>query len=192
MLVSIGVLANFLGVSVVTIRRWEREGRIKQSARTFGNHRRFNLDHFRNQEDNKKVAVYARVSSNDQANDLNTQVLVLLKYCKDAGIKDPLVIKDIGSGLNFKKRGLNLLLELIRNQQIKTLILNHKDRLLRFGSELVFKLCKWYDVNIIFLNESETDFKLSLCDNVIELMTVFCAKLYGSRAHKNSKKLQQT
>ena len=116
---------------------------------------------------------------------------MLLDYCKSNQINDTLLLTDIGSGLNYKKSGLNKLLNLILNQKIQRLILNHKDRLLRFGSELIFKLCKHYEIEVIILNANELDFKEKLCENVIELMTVFCATLYGSRAHKNKKALQQ-
>jgi excisionase family DNA binding protein len=63
------------------------------------------------------------------------------------------LISDLGSGLNFKKSGLNLLLQLILTQQIQTLIINHKDRLLRFGSELIFKLCEFYHINVIIMED---------------------------------------
>ena len=78
-------------------------------------------------------------------------------------------------------------MNLILNQQIERLVINHKDRLLRFGSELIFRLCKHYDIEVVLLNKQELDFKEKLCENVIEIMTVFCATLYGSRAHKNKK-----
>ena len=192
MFLSIGKLARYLGVSVVTIRRWERLGKIKKAVRTFGNHRRFNLnDCMFKSIDTKQTVCYARVSSRDQIRDLNTQAQVLLDYCKSNQINDTLLLTDIGSGLNYKKSGLNKLLNLILNQKIQRLILNHKDRLLRFGSELIFKLCKHYEIEVIILNAKELDFKEKLCENVIELMTVFCATLYGSRAHKNKKALQQ-
>ncbi len=189
-IISIGELATRLGVCVVTIRRWEANGTIKPASRTPGKHRRFNYNDFISIEDNLKTVVYARVSSRDQINDLNTQLNVLLQYCKTNNLVDPLIIKDIGSGLNYKKTGFNKLMDLILNKQINRIVLNHKDRLLRFGSEIVFKLCKKFNVQIIILNETTLDFRNRLCDNVIELMTVFCSSLYGSRAHKNSKKIQ--
>lgn len=75
------------------------------------------------------------------------------------------------------------MLQLILTQQIKTLIINHKDRLLRFGSELIFKLCDFYHINVIIENKTLT-FEETLTHDVIELMTVFCAKLYGKKIIK--------
>ena len=191
-LISIGELAKRLGVCVITIRRWEANGVIKPALRTSGKHRRFDYNDFVSTDKDLKTVVYARVSSRDQINDLNTQLNVLLQYCNTNNLVKPLIIQDIGSGLNYKKAGFNRLMDLILNKQINRIILNHKDRLLRFGSEIVFKLCKKFNIQIIILNETTLDFRNRLCDNVIELMTVFCSSLYGSRAHKNSKKMKSS
>ena len=114
MLLSIGRLAELLGVSVVTIRRWERSGNIKQAVRTFGNHRRFNpADCTFKHADSQITICYARVSSRDQMRDLNTQAQVLLNYCKNKNIENVTLLTDIGSGLNYNKSGLNKLIALI-------------------------------------------------------------------------------
>ena len=95
-------------------------------------------------------------------------------------------ITDLGSGLNYKKKGLNQLISLIFSNQVNTLVLNHKDRLLRFGSELIFKLCDFFKVKVIIIEQvTDKSFEENLSADVIELMTVFCAKLYGKRSHKN-------
>ena len=78
------------------------------------------------------------------------------------------------------------MLNLILLGKVQTLIINHKDRLLRFGSELIFWLCQQMQVNVIILEaKKEITFEEELSSDVIELMTVFCAKLYGKRSHKN-------
>ena len=189
--VSIGKVCQLLGISLSTAYRWIKSGNLKSEFRTFGNHRRFNLSQIKSQfinssnNDNKLTVLYSRVSSNDQKNDLITQQSKLLHYAQLNNIK---LISDLGSGLNFKKSGLNTLLQLILTQQIKTLIINHKDRLLRFGSELIFKLCDFYHIKVIILEDKYLSFEENLTHDVIELMTVFCAKLYGKRSHKNKLK----
>lgn len=96
------------------------------------------------------------------------------------------VVKDLGSGLNFKKKGLKTLLKMILHQELDTLVLTHKDRLLRFGCELIFMLCKHFGVHVIILHQTdEQSFEETLSKDVIELMTVFCARLYGARSHKS-------
>jgi putative resolvase len=84
---------------------------------------------------------------------------------------------------------LKKLISLIFSGQVKNLIINHKDRLLRFGSELIFYLCDLFKVRVIIVEEKqEQSFEQTLSSDVIELMTVFCAKLYGKRSHKNKQK----
>jgi predicted site-specific integrase-resolvase len=181
---SIGKVARYLGLSVVTLRRWEKEGKLSSDNRTFGNHRRYDAHRIQRlfqKQKPKAIVGYARVSSHDQKDDLERQADTLTRHYPSATL-----IKDLGSGLNFNKKGLKTLLAMILNQEIDTLVLTHKDRLLRFGSELIFKLCKHVGVQIVILNQqSEQSFEETLSQDVIELMTIFCARLYGSRSHKN-------
>ena len=74
---------------------------------------------------------------------------------------------------------------MILNQEISHIIINHKERLLRFGSELLFKICAFFNIEVIIIENKIKDFNQDLTESVIEIMTVFCAKLYGSRSHKN-------
>jgi putative resolvase len=120
--------------------------------------------------------------------DLERQKNKLLDYCKNNNYTDLEVITDLGSGLNYKKSGLNKLISLILTRKINLLVLNNKDRLLRFGSELIFKLCEFNNIKVIILEDKILSFEEDLTHNVIELMTVFCAKLYGKRSHKNKVK----
>lgn len=95
------------------------------------------------------------------------------------------LIADMGSGLNDKKRGLKKLLTMIVFGQVKKIVLTHKDRLLRFGSELIFHLCKLFSVEVQLIDAAENQTEEeNLAQDVIELMVVFCARLYGKRAHK--------
>lgn len=181
---SIGKVARYLGLSVVTLRRREREGKLSSDARTFGNHRRYNANRIQRlfrKDKSTSIVGYVRVSSHDQKEDLERQADTLTKHYPKA-----MVIKDLGSGLNFNKKDLKTLLAMILNQEIDTLVLTHKDRLLRFGSELIFKLCKHFGIRVVILNQQNPqNFEETLSQDVIELMTVFCARLYGSRSHKN-------
>ena len=192
--VSIGKVCELLGISLSTAYRWIKSGKLKEEFRTLGNHRRFNLSSIHSQfiptnNNNKLTLLYSRVSSHDQKQDLITQQSKLLHFAQINRFNNIKLISDLGSGLNFKKSGLNQLLQLILTQQIQTLIINHKDRLLRFGSELIFKLCEFYHIKVIILEDKSLSFEETLTHDVIELMTVFCAKLYGKRSHKNKLKL---
>ena len=130
---------------------------------------------------------YARVSSHDQKSDLETQKLKLTTYCEQ-NFQDFEVIADLGSGLNYKKPGLKKLLHLIFIRQVSCLVLNHKDRLLRFGSDIIFELCKHFGVKVVILEQPVSQgFEQELASDVILLMTVFSSKLYGRRSHQNRK-----
>ena len=138
--ISIGKAAKMLGCSVVTLRRWEKLGKLKSIFRTFGNHRRYNI-HDINKIINKnkqKTICYSRVSSHDQKKDLIIQNEKLIKFAKENKYQNIESIMDLGSGLNYKKKGLNNLINMILNKEISHLVINHKERLLRFGSELLF------------------------------------------------------
>lgn len=136
----------------------------------------------------KRINVcYARVSSHDQKKDLEIQAKVLEKHCIDKNLKY-ITIKDLGSGLNFKKKGLNKFIEMIVSRKIDTIFLTHKDRLLRFGVDLVVKIGLLFGTKIIFLDDKKTNFDQELAKDVLEIITVFSAKLYGSRSHKNKQK----
>ena len=98
------------------------------------------------------------------------------------------IIQDVGSGLNYKKKGLLELIQLIETNQIERIVVNYKDRLLRFGTELLFEICKYHNVEIVILNEDEErTHEEELVEDVLSIITVFSAKLYGSRSHKNKK-----
>lgn len=133
---------------------------------------------------------YARVSSHDQREDLTRQQELLEAYCAAKGWRTE-VISDLGSGMNFNKRGLLRLLEIILRRKTKRLVLTHKDRLLRFGSELVFALCERQGIEIVIIHKGERpSFEVELAEDILEIITVFSARLYGSRSHKNRKLLQ--
>jgi hypothetical protein len=100
------------------------------------------------------------------------------------------IIADLGSGLKYKKKGLQRLLELILFKRTHRLVLTHKDRLLRFGSELIFALCEIQNIEIVIINQGEPpSFEEELAQDVIEIITVFGARLCGSRSHKTKQLL---
>ena len=130
--------------------------------------------------------IYARVSSNDQKDDLERQTKELEQYCTDNDINDVEIIKDIGSGINYKKRGIKKLIKEIVCGKIGKIIINYKDRLVRFGNEILFQLCKLMGVEILILNEKEEkNYEKKLVEDVLAILIVYSSKIYGHRAHKN-------
>lgn len=179
-----------MGVHPDTLRRWEREGKIEPVERTPGGRRRYDLSKLRHLAPHKAPSsrttiAYARVSTSGQKDDLVRQVALLESYCAAQGWTYE-VITDVGSGLNYHKRGLRQLISRICSGEVGRLVLSHKDRLLRFGSELVFSLCEHFSCEVVIVNASESStFEEDLANDVIEIVTVFSARLYGSRSHKN-------
>jgi predicted site-specific integrase-resolvase len=192
-LVSIGEAAEALGVSITTLRRWEAEGKMKPERMASG-HRRYDLTKLMPEAYHagatlRRTIAYARVSSHDQKADLERQKQVLELYCAKQGWTYE-VLADLGSGMNYQKKGLKLLLNAIIDGQIGRLVISHKDRLLRFGAELVFAMCEAKGVEVVILNQGEdTTFEEDLAKDVLEIITVFSARLYGSRSRKNQKLL---
>lgn len=190
--VGIGEAASALGVSITTLRRWEASGRLVPEH-TAGGHRRYDLAKLRPEmfrveaEADRRTVAYARVSSHDQKDDLERQKQVLELYCARQGWTFE-VIADLGSGMNYHKKGLKRLLDAILAGEIGRLVITHKDRLLRFGAELVFAICEAKNVEVVILNQGEdTTFEEDLAKDMLEIITVFSARLYGSRSHKNQK-----
>lgn len=193
-LIAIGEAAKVLGVSISTLRRWEKEGRLK-SEETGSKHRRYDLMKLKPElrqsvADNRKTIAYARVSSSDQRADLERQKQVLELYCASQGWTYE-IVSDLGSGMNYQKKGLKRLLAAIIDDKVGRLVVTHKDRLLRFGAELVFAICELKAVQVVILNQGEdTTFEEDLAKDVLEIITVFSARLYGSRSRKNQKILE--
>ena len=186
-LMTIGEVAGSFGVCVATVRRWCKNGKFSRVIRTIGNQRHFDpyeVHEMLHPTGGKRIMVgYARVSSYDQRSDLTAQAERLSQYgCQ-------LVIKDLGSGLNCKKPGLKRLLKLLLTKRVGALVVTHDDRLLRFGTELIYFIAHLMDTRIVILDEPEQQsFETELVKDVITLMTVFCARLYGKRARKNKVK----
>ena len=192
MLISISEAAAMLGVSVGTLRRWDNDGFFCSETRTVGNHRRYStrkiLERIGKDQPSEVQRVhvaYARVSFHDQKQDLIRQEDTLKLFCQQNSFK-PKVISDLGSGLNMQKQGLRKLIRLICSGCVETLVITHRDRLLRFGSELIFNICEFYGTKVVVLGEEVVrSFEEQLVADVVELMTVFTARVHGKRSHKN-------
>lgn len=191
-LLPIGEAAILRGVSVETLRRWEKKGKIV-AVRTEGSHRRYKVADLL-KVDNlelRHTVVYGRVSSPDKKEDLARQIGILELYCQKHEWNAPYVIKDMGSGLNYRKRGLLKLIDLLQRNEVERLIITDKDRLLRFGSELIFALCENNGAEVIILNKPiALEPEQELVEDVLSVITVMSARMYGKRSKRNLKAMQ--
>jgi predicted site-specific integrase-resolvase len=185
-LVKIGEAAAMIGTTPATLRKWEETGELLPARKTKGGTRYYAVSDLLGLGDNDAPTVgYARVSSHDQKDDLERQQAMLEAYCAAKGWRTE-IIKDLGSGMNYRKKGLNKLLEMILRRQMRRLVITHKDRLLRFGSELVFALCELQEIEIVIVHKGDQpSFEEELAKDVLEIITVFSARLYGARSKKN-------
>jgi predicted site-specific integrase-resolvase len=195
-LVAIGELAQMLGVGVVTLRRWHRSGKLVPVCRTYGNHGRYDVQQVRQElgllQHAARTIAYARVSSHDQKAHLVTQGERLRQHSAIQGWADVELVTDLGSGPNYFRKGLLKVLREILFRKVSRLVLITKDRLLRFGSELIFHICGLFGVEVVVLDSlEEKPREQQLTEYLVEILTVFSSRLYGSRSRKNSRGIAQ-
>ena len=174
-----GKAQAFYKVSEQTLRDWANAGTINYIT-TGGGHRRYRIVQH---NDNRRKIVYARVSSKKQEHDLANQVKYLKKKYPSYE-----VIKDIGSGINYKRKGFKTILEQLFKGNIEEVVVSTGDRFSRFGRELFEWIFEQFGAKLTTLNRGK--FKSSqeeLSDDLMEIITVFSARYYGRRRYKNTK-----
>ena len=188
---SISEAAKLKGVSTSTLRRWEAEGKLIPE-RTANGHRRYDINQLLGIKAENSITVgYTRVNSNQQKEDLNRQAEVLEFFCISKGWSFE-IIKDLGSGLNYSNKGLKRLIKLITAKQVNRLVLTHKDQILILGSELVFSLCEIYGVEVVIINRTEeSTIEEDLTQDILDMINIFSARLYGSRYEKNKQLIEE-
>lgn len=188
-LMSIGKFAKELGVTPEHVRTMHRTGEViparisEKGTRYYSEEQLRELKNSRTRRRDEKVVAYCRVSTKSQKDDLEKQVENVKSYMYAKGYSFK-VITDIGSGINYKNKGLQELISLINSNQITKVVVLYKDRLVQFGFELIQLLCDLHDVKIEIIDNSERINKEELTDDLIEIITVFANRLYGSRSKK--------
>lgn len=189
-MLSIGKFAKSLGVSIQTLRNWDKEGKLKPTYVTENGYRYYSedlLNKFRNIKNvnkiKKKNILYARVSTKNQKDDLNRQIDNLKQYAYSKGYSFE-IITDIGSGINYKKEGLLKMINLVECGEVDRIIVLYKDRLIRFGYDLIEYICKLNDTKIEIVDNSTISKEQELTEDLIQIVTVFANKLYGARSKK--------
>ena len=181
--------AELTGVSVKTLQRWDREG-ILEANRTPTDRRYYTYDQYlqfkgiKTQNDIRQVVIYARVSTKNQKNDLQKQVSFLRQFCNARGIIVDQCIEDYGSGLNYNRKKWNKLLDEVMEQKIKTIIITHKDRFIRFGYDWFEKFCMKFHTTIVIVNNEELSPQEELVQDIVSILHVFSCRLYGLRKYK--------
>lgn len=187
--------ARIIHVTAGTLRSWAIDGKIR-FTRTKGKHRRYELSDVIRLGDadaepvndklvSKRKICYARVSTYGQKKDLETQI----EFLKG---KFPTheIIRDLGSGLNFKRKGLLSILESASRGDIEELVITHRDRLCRFGFELFEKLLEYNGGRIVVLNNDTKSPENELVQDLLSIITVFSSRFYGLRSYSLKRQIR--
>ena len=182
-------VTEILGVTAQTLRNWDKEGKLKPSYVKSNGYRYYSEDSIlsytqeRKTKKNLNVIGYARVSSKKQSDYLEKQVNNLKTYL-DSKYTDYEIITDIGSGINYTKPGLKKLIEKINRKEVDLIVVLYKDRLLRFGFELVEYFAELNNVKIEILDKIDKNQDQELVEDLVQIITVFSCKIQGKRKAK--------
>ena len=192
---SINKFSKILGVSAQTLRNGDKKGKLHPHHTSSNGYRYYSHEQL-NQVMNVKpnldriVIGYCRVSSNKQKDDLERQIENMKLYLTAQG-KPFEIISDIGSGINYKKKGLKELMKRISQNKVDKVVVFYKDRLLRFGFELVEYIASLYDCDIEIIDHTEKTEQQELVEDLVQIITVFSCKLQGKRANKARKLVKE-
>jgi len=188
---SIHKVASILGVTPQTLRQWDANGYFVPSQRRSNGYRYYTkeqveqfAEQFNTIKNKNRINIgYCRVSTNKQKDDLARQAENIDLYLKS--LKTPYqIIKDIGSGINYNKKGLSELLELICKNKVDTVYVLYKDRLVRFGFEILQKVAELHNTQIVVLDNEDKIKEQELVEDLMQIITVFSCRLHGKRATK--------
>lgn len=180
---SIKEASSHYNVSIPTLRRWA-DDRIVPSRRTPTGNRQFKIQEINEDElgceNDRTIYIYVRVSSYKQRDDMERQKTFL-----STQFPSHIIISDIGSGLNFKRSGFISLLEQIQTKSVGQIVVASRDRLCRFGFELVEILCQQHGSEILVLEHNDKSPEGELAADLLDIIQVFCCRRNGKRRYTN-------
>jgi len=191
---TINKFSKIIGVSAQTLRNWDRNNKLKPHHVSSNGYRYYSQEQL-NQvlhkpNINRKIIGYCRVSSSKQKDDLQRQTQNMETYLIAQG-KPFEIISDIGSGINYNKKGLLQLIKLITQGEVEKVVILYKDRLVRFGFELIQYVAELYHCNIEIIDNTEKFEQQELVEDLVQIITVFSCKLQGKRANKAKKMVKE-
>ena len=192
---SINEFSKILNVSAQTLRNWDKNGKLAPHHTSSNGYRYYSNEQLNQVLNikpnlNRKVIGYCRVSSNKQKDDLSRQVDNMTTYLIAQG-KPFGIIADIGSGINYKKKGLKQLLKSITQGDVEKVVVLYKDRLLRFGFELIEYIASLYNCEIEIVDSTKKSEQEELVEDLIQIITVFSCRLQGKRANRTKKMITE-
>jgi putative resolvase len=179
---------ELIGKSVITLQKWDRKGILK-AHRSPTNRRYYTHDQYLTyrglvaQEQGLTIA-YSRVSGVAQKPDLANQVKALEAYSHQHSIKVDEWMQDIGSGLNYKRKQFNRLMEMVELGQVRRLVIAHRDRLVRFGYGYFEAFCERHNTELVVIDGETLSPEQELVQDLVAILTAFSARLHGLRSYK--------
>ena len=188
---STGQFAKLINRSEQTLRNWDKSGKLKPAYTDPVTHYRYYTDEQLRQYNGEKlkekqVIGYCRVSSHKQKEALIRQEENVKTYMYVKGYQFSL-ISDIGSGINYNNKGLNKLIQMVLNDEVSKIVVLYKDRLVRFGFDLIENICNSKGVEIEVIDNTEKTDEEEIVEDLIQIITVFSCRLQGKRASKTKK-----
>lgn len=182
---------QLIGRKTKTLQKWDREGKLKAHRSPTTNRRYYTHDQYVQYrglvaQEQGVTIVYTRVSGMAQKPDLANQIKALETYCQQQAITVDQWLSDIGSGLNYKRKQFNRLMELVELGQVRRIVIAHKDRFVRFGYGYFEAFCQRHNTEIIVMNGEAMSPKQELVQDLIAIITVFGARLHGLRSYKKA------
>ena len=172
--------AELLNVTVKTLQRWDREKTLVAN-RTPTNRRYYTYNQYLQfkgigrDADSRKIVIYTRVSTRNQADNLENQVDFLQNYVNAKGLIVDEVIRDYGSVLNYNRKKWNQLLGEVMENKVKMIFVSHKDRFVRFGFDWFEKFCNKFNVDIVVVKNDKLSPHEELVQDIVSILHVFHA-----------------
>lgn len=183
----INEFATRIGRSTSTVRRWETEGKLVAKRLPSG-HRYFDESDVRavmgGAPEKRMVVVYCRVSSAGQKDDLESQIKAMEMWCLSGAVSVDEWIKEVGGGMNFKRKQFLNLLDRIQRGEIAKVLVAHKDRLVRFGFDLLDHLARENGCEIVVVNQESLSPEQEMVEDLLAIVHTFSCRLYGMRKYK--------
>lgn len=192
---TIHEMTEILGVTAQTLRNWDKSGKLKPHHTSPNGYRYYSQDDlnqilYKPVKRQEKTVGYCRVRSVKHKDDLERQKENIRTYLLAQG-KPFEIISDIGSGINYKRKGLQELIKGIVNRSISKVVVLYKDRLTRFGFELIEYIAQLYDCEIEIVDTTERSEQEELIEDLVQIITVCSCKLQGKRANKVKKMIKE-